>query len=72
MLWKIDLIFLELNKVEMVDAWTQTSNNGNENDGQDVTNDTFLPEEHSISTNKNIDLSSYPSTLVDSPLSLFK
>ena len=72
MLWKIDLICQELNKVEMVDAWTQTSNHESDNENPEITNDSLLPEEKSISINKNADLSSFPSTLVDSPLSLFK
>lgn len=55
----------------MVDAWTQTSNHDSDNETAEDKNETSQNAD-SISINKNIDLTTYPSTMVDSPLSLFK
>ena len=69
---RIDLIYQGLNKVEMVDAWTQTSNHESDNENINNFKDIKIKEERSISVNKNIDLNSYPMSLDDSPLAYFK
>lgn len=69
--WKKDLTFHEINKVEMVDAWTQTSNHDTDNEARDDKIEVSQNSD-SLSINKNIDSSSFPSTMIDSPLSMFK
>lgn len=53
----------------MVDAWTQTSNHGSDNEGHDHHKEIHNKEERSLSMNKNIDLNSYPMSLEENPLS---
>lgn len=70
MFWRIDLICLELNKIVMIDAWTQTSNKGSEA-GDEETKESLHREESSLN-GKTTDNSFYSTKVDDSPLSLFK
>lgn len=60
-----------IKKVEMVDAWTQTSNRGSDNEGEEKKDQNKISEGQ-ISLNKNPDMSFYSSKAEDTPVSLYK
>lgn len=60
-----------IKRVEMVDAWTQTSNNGSDNETEEK-KDQLKSNDSTLVINKDAESSFYNSRVEDTPLSMYK